>query len=261
MLNKVPDHFQYMVDYFADVIFDENERIYCKEVINNGQGLTITVEKGDAYQRIIGFSFKFEYSTIDWERDSTKVSFDLDRIVNYYFDFLTALTFHFAQKGYYQMKIHDLNGNHVGTCNMDVLRPVLPLNTIDLSKYQKIISNMKMGKIIEVRNFYGGVVLLFSNFPDFAIREFYKILEGRVNDNDIFHVKFSDCKILRDLFSHNPNILESASKKFMNSDLEKTLKYNKMNNVIVVNAYDQFNRGELILIAKKLMEKAREIVF
>lgn len=249
-----------MVNYIADVNFDENERIFCKDVVNNGQGITIKTNKSDTYQRITGFTFKFDYPHIDWDRDSTSLSFYLDRIVNYYYDFLTVLTFHIAQKSYYQLEIHNLNGELIGKCNMNVLIPVLPQRIIDLSKYQAIF-NMKSDKIIEVRSFYGGVVLLLSNFPDFAIREFYKILEGKVNDQDRFHVKFSDCKIVRDLFSHNPDVLERASKKFLKSDLEKILKYDKIGKVTIINAYDQSNKRELTRIASKLMEKSREIVF
>ena len=92
--------------------------------------------------------------------------------------------------------------------------------------------------------------------PEFAIREFFKIIEGKDGIDG-----YENYEIIRDFFSHSIIAVKGASRKFLTSNLKNQFKYTEENGMIVIDVYDSSNIIELNRMAKSLMEKAKKTVF
>jgi hypothetical protein len=237
--------------YYAEVVIDE--QIYCNKVKNSKDFKIFTIEVSGR-KKITGFKFKFKF---DKEIDYNK-NFDymlLNRYVLHYFDFLSSLTLYTLTKNYYEIKIFDINDNFLVELRIQTPIPMKSEVDIDVNLYQNILSDLTDKSRENFRYYYAGVLFYNSRLYEFSIREFFKIIEGDESIKDYEHFN-----IIRDLFSHNYDVLDRASKKFKDKiDLknkfiskEFTGKDNKP--IIIIDRYNPNNMQSLIIMAKQLKE-------
>ena len=239
-------------EYYAEVNIDE--QIYCNSVTNSNDFKIFTTNV-NGRNKITGFKFKFKY---DKEIDFDKKLFDytlLNKFVLHYFDFLSSLTLDTLTKNYYEIKIFNLNDTYLGTLRIQTPIPMRSDVDIDLTLYQNTLFDLSDKSIENFIYYYAGVLFYNSRLYEFSIREFFKIIEGDESIKD-----YEDYNIIRDLFSHNYDILDRASKKFRDKiDLKNKFvskefigKDNKP--IIIINRYNPNNIQSLIIMAKQLKE-------
>jgi hypothetical protein len=236
--------------YYAEVNIDEE--IYCNSVTNSNNFEIFTTNVNER-KKITGFKFKFEY---DEEIDINK-NFDhtpLNKLTHYYLDFLSSITLYPLTKIYYETKVFDLNGNRVITINrQNYMIPVRTYVDLDLSKYYNTLFDVSDKKIENFRYYYAEVLFYNNRLYDFSIREFFKIIE---DDKSI--KGYDDYCLIRDLFSHNYDILDRASKRFRcNSNLKNKFDYKELMGkdnkiIVIIDRYNYKNISELIQMAKDL---------
>ena len=237
-------------EYYAEVNIDEE--IYCNNVINlNDFKINTIIVNGR--QKITGFKFKFNYpEEIDFDKNFDHTL--LKKIVFHYLDFLSSITLYPLNKSYYSTKIFDLNGKRLVTINVDTLIPMRTDVDIDLSKFPNTLSNLSNEKIEYFRYYYAGVLFYINRLYEFSIREFFKIIE-----TDTSIPRYQEYKTIRHLFSHHTDRLNVASQEFMNSNLEKVFKYDKIkdqknNEIVIIDRYHPKNIQLLLRMAKELKE-------
>ena len=239
-------------EYYAEVSIDEE--IYCKSVNNsNSSDFKIITTNLNGRNKITGFKFKFQYNDkIDMDYNSDY--FFLHRYVLHYLDFLTSITSYPIHKNQFTTSIFSPSGERLITINLSKLIPLKDNADIDidLSKYQKTLSNLDTEKIEYFRYYYAGIVFFENRLYEFSIREFFKIIE---NNNSI--PKYKEYKTIRNLFSHHPYNLSIASKYFRNSDLKMKYKYDiikdkENNEIVIIDRYHPNNVLELIRMTKEL---------
>lgn len=231
----------------------------CSTLKNFGNKFEVfTSPGGKGYLQITGFRFGFELDA-DAETQDIKISFFASRLAEYYLDLLSAISSQPTQKLYYTLEIHDKDMLPLFKANIDKLIPVISLAEIDMSAYRNALEDTSLDRIQNVRYYYSGVTFINSRLPEFAIREFFKIIESHLNEPDFVH--FEKFKVIRDLLSHSHKIVERASKKFLDGPLKEDFKYDMLGNKVVIDTYDPNNRQSLNKIARQLMDASKEIVF
>jgi hypothetical protein len=237
--------------YLAIVNLSEN--ILCSGVKNQTQDFQIITTPGDGFQRIIGINFKFNY---DGNSECANVQLYASQLADFYLDFISAVTHQIAQKLYFTIELFDSNNNYICTARHDRMNPVLQPREIDMSQFKRAIDKPDTQKKQLVRHYYSGVMFLMYRMPEFAIREFFKIIEGKHSISG-----YENYRLIRDFFSHNIIAVHRASKEFLKSSLKDEFTYTMEGKMIVIDVYNPSNRLELNHMASELMNKSKELVF
>jgi hypothetical protein len=239
-------------EYYAEVNIDEE--IYFNRVTNTAD-FQINTTNVKGHNKITSFKFKLKS---DDEIDINKNSdySQLNKLTHHYLDFLSSITSYPLTKIFNKTDIFDLNGNRVITINRQSLTPVKSDDVdIDLTLYQNTLFDVSDKNIENFRYYNAGVLFYNSRLYESSIREFFKIIE----DDKSIH-NYDDYKIIRDLFSHNFDILGGASEKFeKNINLKNKFiskKFTGKNNkeIVIIDKYNSNNILELLRMAKELKE-------
>ena len=232
-----------MATYSAKV--DIDEEIYCKSVMEHGNDFEVFTEDENARKKITGFRFKFQHDGII---DKNTDYLFKQKEIFYYLDFLSCITGYPNNKIHYQLTIYDSTDEEIISWDVDTLLPKKSDADLDLSQYQKTLSDLSTEKIENLRYNYAGLIFYINRLYEFSIREFFKIIEMDEKING-----YKDYKYIRHLFSHHPDHLEVASEYFRKSNLKNKFKeLDKNAKNVIIDRYNLNNVHELLKMAKEL---------
>jgi hypothetical protein len=132
-------------EYIAEVTLNEN--ILCMKVTNYGTNFEIITTPGKNFQQITGLRFKFNCTV----KKDTSLQIHASQLVDFYLDFISAITNQIASKLYYKIEIRDYNNEVVSIGNHDKMITILQPGEIDTSYFYNAIDNLDMTKKTSIK--------------------------------------------------------------------------------------------------------------